>query len=285
MKIYIIIPAHNEEGFITKTLDSLVSQTFLPEKIVVVNDNSTDKTRVITNDYINRYDFISLVDTSSSSEHMPGSKVINAFYQGLKTLDTNYDIICKFDADLIFPSNYLEKIVHHFNANDQTGMVGGFCYIEKGGSWVLENLTNKDHIRGALKSYKKACFEDIKGLKPAMGWDTIDELLAQYHHWDIKTDTSLHVKHLKPTGNTYNPKAKYKQGEAFYRMRYGFGITLIASIKLALLKKKPILISDYLLGYLKAKKSKQPYLVTKDEGIFIRKLRWNKIIKKISKIK
>ncbi len=281
MKIYIIIPAHNEERFISKTLESLISQTCIPERIVVVNDNSTDNTANIAHEFTQKYDFISLISTASSKDHMPGSKVINAFYQGYNTLDKEYDIICKFDADLIFPTNYLEKITTHFQEKETIGMVGGFCYIEKNQKWILENLTNKDHIRGALKAYRKACFEDIKGLKPAMGWDTIDELLAQYHKWDIKTDASLKVQHLKPTGNTYNPKAKHKQGEAFYRMRYGFRITLIASFKLALLKKRPKLILDYLQGFYKAKNVNQSFLVSEDEGTFIRKLRWKKIKEKI----
>jgi len=281
LNIYIVIPAHNEERFISKTLDSLVSQTLPPKKIVVVNDHSTDNTANIVKDFINKHEYISLINTISSKDHMPGSKVINAFYQGYQALDKNYDVVCKFDADLIFPPTYLEKIVDHFQKNKTIGMVGGFCYIEKNGNWELENLTNKDHIRGALKAYRNQCFKDISGLKPAMGWDTIDELLAQYHNWQIKTDESLIVKHLKPTGNTYNPKAKYKQGEAFYRMRYGLVITTIASIKLALLKKKPTLFFDYVKGYLKAKRNHHPFLVSKEEGKFIRNLRWKKIKKKL----
>ncbi|AXT56498.1 glycosyltransferase family 2 protein [Aquimarina sp. MMG015] len=283
MNIYIVIPAHNEELLIAKTLESLVSQTFLPKKIVVVNDNSTDNTKTVVLDFINKHSYISLVNTSSSKDHMPGSKVINAFYKGYTSLDDQYDVICKFDADLIFPKNYLATLVKNFKENQKIGMFGGFCYIQKDNNWILENLTNKDHIRGALKAYRKSCFQDIRGLKPAMGWDTIDELLAQYHNWKIKTDQSLKVKHLKPTGNTYNPKAKYKQGEAFYTMRYGLMITLIASMKLAILKKQPKLLLDYLIGFFKAKKSKQPYLVSKVEGDFIRKLRWKKILQKFSK--
>lgn len=285
MNVYIVIPAHNEELLIGQTLTSLVNQTVLPKKIVVVDDNSTDSTSAKVQKFIDKHPFISLVKTNSSADHMPGSKVINAFYQGFKTLDNNYDIISKFDADLIFPENYLETLITNFKNNPKIGMFGGFCYIQKNDEWVLENLTNKDHIRGALKSYQKACFDAIGGLKPAMGWDTIDELLAQFHNWEIKTDTSLHVKHLKPTGNTYNLKAKYKQGEAFYSMRYGFIITLIASIKLALLKKKPKLIIDYIIGFLKAKKAKRPFLVSPSEGAFIRKLRWRKMLSKISKSK
>jgi len=281
LNIYIVIPAHNEELLIDKTLTSLVSQTFLPKKVVVVNDNSTDQTEAIVHSFIEKHSYISLVNTSSSQDHMPGSKVINAFYQGFKTLDNNFDVICKFDADLIFSENYLAVLSKHFRENPKTGMFGGFCYIYKDGNWVLENLTNKDHIRGALKAYRKQCFMDINGLKPAMGWDTIDELLAQYHQWEIRTDPSLKVKHLKPTGHTYNPKAKYKQGEAFYKMRYGLILTVIASLKLALLKKQPKLVYDYILGFFKAKREQQSFLVSKNEGIFIRNLRWKKIRQKI----
>ena len=78
MNICIIIPAHNEEAFIKSTLDSLVSQTLLPQKIVVVNDNSTDHTEIIVKDFTRQYDFISLVTTDSSEEHIPGSKVLFA---------------------------------------------------------------------------------------------------------------------------------------------------------------------------------------------------------------
>ena len=281
MRVYIIIPAHNEEKYIHNTLASLCNQTVLPDKILVVNDNSTDNTEEIIKGYIAKNKFLNILNISSSGEHIPGSKVINAFNAGLNELDENYDIICKFDADLIFPENYIETIISYFKKDDRIGLVGGFCFIDKNGEWTLENLTNEDHVRGALKAYRKNCFKDIGGLKTSMGWDTVDELLAQYHNWQIVTDKNLKVKHLKPTGKTYNKKAKYKQGEAFYRLRYGLIITIIASLKLALLKRKPLFFLDYIKGYFQAKKANLAFLVSEKEGKFIRKLRWKKIKEKL----
>ncbi|WP_010230566.1 glycosyltransferase [Gillisia marina] len=281
MKIYIVIPAHNEAAYIGSTLESLINQTYSAQKIVIVDDQSNDATPDIVSEYIKQYPFFSLVSITSIEAHLPGSKVINAFNHGLQTLDDDYDIICKFDADLIFPSNYIETIVNHFRSSLEIGMVGGFCSIKKDEKWILENLTNKDHIRGALKAYRKACFKDIEGLKPAMGWDTADELLAQFHGWNIKTDQSLLVKHLKPTGATYNKASKYKQGEAFYRLRYGFLITLIASAKLASRKQDFSLFRDYISGYFKAVSEKQTFLISPAQGKFVRKLRWKKMIEKI----
>jgi len=280
LNFYIIIPAHNEEACIKQTLDSLATQTLLPKQVIVVNDNSTDVTQQIVEEFTSKYPWISLVNTTSSDKHLPGSKIIHAFYKGYQLLDDTYDVICKFDADLVFPNNYLEQLAFHFKENDKLGMASGFCYIEKDSQWVLENLTRKDHIRGALKAYKKACFLEIGKLKPSMGWDTIDELLAKFYGWELLTDETLHVKHLKPTGIGYNKASKHLQGEAMYKMRYGFVITLISALKLAYKKGSYSLFKDYMAGFFKAKKERLSFLVSEEQGAFIRNLRWQGIFSK-----
>lgn len=281
MNYYIVIPAHNEEAFIALTLNSLISQTVLPKKVVVVNDNSTDKTAEIVTAFAKENPFITLVNKTSEAIHLPGSKVIQAFHKGYETLDENYDVIVKLDADLILPANYFETVLNIFEKDAAIGMAGGFAYIEKNGEWILENLTDKDHIRGAFKAYRKACFQQIGNLKPAMGWDTVDELLSKFYDWKVVTDSSLIVKHLKPTGANYNKTARYKQGEAFYTLGYGFLITSIASAKLALMKRKPFLFLDYIKGFVKAKSAKTPLLVTPEQAKFIRKYRLQKMKEKL----
>ena len=281
MKYYIVIPAYNEEKFISLTLQSLVEQTFLPSKIIVVNDSSTDKTGEIALQFAEKNDYISVINKNSQAIHLPGSKVIQAFQKGIESLDENYDFIVKADADLIFPPNYFETIYKHFQLDERIGMVGGFAYIQKNNEWVLENLTNKDHIRGAFKAYRKETFKQIGGLKPSMGWDTVDELLCRFYNWKIVTDENLHVKHLKPTGANYNKASRFKQGEAFYTLGYDFWITSIASLKLAFRKGKPILFLDYLSGFWKAKKAKKPLLVSAEQAQFIRNYRWKKMKEKL----
>ena len=281
MKYYIVIPAHNEAQFIALTLQSLLSQTVLPAKIVVVDDNSTDETSSLIGDFASKHSIVTLVKNISDATHLPGSKVIRAFQKGMETLNNDYDFIVKADADLIFPIKYFETVVAMFQKNDNVGMAGGFAYIEKNGNWILENLTDKDHIRGAFKAYRKKCFLDIGGLQPAMGWDTADELLAKFYGWEVITNQDLKVKHLKPTGANYNKTARYKQGEAFYTLGYGFWITAIASAKLAFMKQKPGLFFDYVKGFWIAKKSKKQLLVTSEQAKFIRNYRLKKMISKI----
>ena len=280
MKFYIIIPAHNEESSLALTLESLIKQTLQPNRIVIVNDNSTDSTQEIAEGFCKEYNYISLINTTSDNKHLPGSKIINAFNKGLETLDDEYEIICKFDADLIFPENYLEQLSLHFRANKKLGMASGFCYIKKGEQWILENLTRKDHIRGALKTYRKDCFKQIGGLRASIGWDTVDELLAQFYGWSIKTDPTLKVKHLKPTGTSYHKSSKHLQGEAMYKMRLGFWLTLITGLKMGYKKKSIHVLMDYIAGYFKAKNNNTEFFVTEEQGTFIRSKRWKGILKK-----
>ena len=281
MKIAIIIPAHNEEQFIKLTLDSLAQQTFKAAQIVVVDDNSTDATYAIACSYSTVLP-IKVVKTSSSAQNIPGSKVINAFNYGLSQIDIeDYDIVCKYDSDLIFPDHYLKDVVTRFRESGTTGMAAGHCTIDKEGKWQVENQNNPDHIRGALKAYRTECFKQIGGLKASIGWDTIDEMLARFYGWEVITIAGLHVKHLKPTGAAYNSRSKYLQGEAFYKMRYGRILTFITAAKMAWNKKQFQLITDYLKGYHLAQKKNLAPLITVEQGRFIRNYRWNGIKSKL----
>lgn len=278
MKIAIVIPAHNEEEFIRLCLLSLCKQTFLPCEVLVVDDNSSDTTAKIVTEFTKQYDFIHLIHHSSSNHHDPGSKIINAFNYGLKELKCVYDVICKFDADLIFPENYLEKLNNAFLTNPQLGMYAGFCYVKKNEVWQMEGLTNQDHIRGALKSYSKKCFEDIGGLKKEMGWDTVDEMLARFYGWETQTNENLAVKHLKPTGQFYASSLANRYGKALYKMDFRFWLSFLSILKLAYLKKSVLFFFRGILSYLKSAWFSQPKkMVEPDQGKFIRAYRWKKM--------
>lgn len=284
MKIAIVIPAHNEAAFIKDCLLSLCKQSYLPSEIIVVNDHSSDETPQVVESIASSYPFVKLVHHASSPQHLPGGKIIQAFYEGYRQLSGPYDVICKFDADLIFPSNYLMTLQQTYNTDARLGMFAGFCYIQNSeGRWVKENLTNDDHIRGPIKSYRNACFQDIGGLKKEMGWDSVDEMLARYHQWKTKTDPTLHVKHLKPTGERYSSSLASRYGEALYKMDNGFVLSALGLLKLAWLKKRSSFFWIALLAYVKAAWIIKPTpIVTQKEGKFIRNYRWQMIFRKFS---
>lgn len=281
MRISIIIPAHNEENHLSLCLDSFVGQTHQPDELIVVDDNSQDTTFQIARTYAKKHPWISALQRKSENKHIPGKKVVDTFNFGLNHA-SDYDLIGKFDADIILPSHYFEEMHSRFQDNRKLGMCSGLLYIKKGEKWVFENIADKNHIRGPIKLYHKTCFEKIGGLRPGVGWDTVDVLLAQYHDFETLTDSSLQVKHLRPTGHGYSTKSSRAKGEALYRMRYGMLLTKIAALKMAWQMKRPGLFFRIITGHMKAAIQNQPHYVTPREGTFIRKLRWKGIFSKIS---
>ncbi|NNF83166.1 MAG: glycosyltransferase family 2 protein [Flavobacteriaceae bacterium] len=280
MNISVIIPVHNEEETIAKTLSSLLSQSLFPNEIIVVDDNSTDNTKSIVNQIVAETSKVRYIYHASTPEHQPGGKIVKAFLKGLELANPNYDIMCKFDADLIFPPNYLEIMADQFSASPQLGMFGGICTVEKNGHWIKESVTGANHLRGALKAYRRGCYEDIGGIKPVFGWDTIDELLAEFHGWSYRIDESLKVKHLKPTASRYLKSRGEPQGRVLYGMRMGPVLTTIRAIIQSFRKRKISYFGQILKGYKLAKHEKMPLLVSKEAGMFIRRRQWGIIRKK-----
>ena len=291
MKFLIIIPTHNEEKNILFCLESLKNQTFRDYKIVVVNDGSTDQTQTIVNEFAAAHpDFE--IENLEKSEHQPGAKVVRTFNKGLEVVDfEEFDVVCKFDADIIFPENYLGKINEIYEKNPKAGMVSGIVKIKKSvfenklafdfrdekKQWVFENISSKNHVRGPIKSYRKECFLDMNGLRPVLGWDNIDVMLAKKHGWEVITIKDLWVKHLRPTAYKYKNQKAEKLGEYFYNIGLSLPLAVISSGKSSLKNRS---IAEFLLTMKSFLIQKGERNLSKEEIKYIRNLRWSQIFKK-----
>ncbi|UOE41889.1 glycosyltransferase family 2 protein [Chryseobacterium suipulveris] len=291
MKFLIIIPAHNEEKNIFFTLESLKNQIFKDFEIVVVNDGSTDKTGEIVENFKSQIPNLKLLNLEKSV-HEPGAKVVNTFNKGLKSVDVqSFDIICKFDADIIFPDNYLKKVNEVYETNPKAGMVSGLVKIKKSvfeknlafdfkdekHQWIFENISSKNHIRGPIKSYRKECFLQMNGLRPVLGWDNIDVMLAKKHGWETVTIKDLWVKHLRPTAYKYKKQKAEKLGEYFYNIGLSFPLAMISSAKSSWKNKS---FSEFFATMKTFLKQSSKRKLTKEEIKHIRNLRWKQIINK-----
>ncbi|OPC44895.1 glycosyltransferase family 2 protein [Elizabethkingia anophelis] len=284
MRFLIVIPTHNEEENILRCLDSLRKQSFQDFSCIVVNDGSTDNTRVLVEDFIEN---IRLSGVESSrftlrnlpkSEHQPGAKVVRTFNKGLEGISMeNYGIVCKFDADIIFPENYLEKVNRVYEENSKAGMVSGLVYIEKNSEWIFENLSSKNHVRGPIKSYRVTCFKEMNGLRPVLGWDNIDVMLAQMHGWDVITIKDIWVKHLRPTAYKYKKQKAEKLGQYFYNIGLNFPLAFVSSAKSSLKNKS---LSEFFITIKSFLKQNSKRVLSPQEIAYIRGLRWNQMLRR-----
>jgi len=299
MKFLIIIPAHNEENNISFCLESLKKQNFQDFVCMIVNDGSTDRTAEIINNFKNQDSRFRVLDLETS-EHSPGAKVVRTFGKGLQALDwKDFDVVCKYDADIVFPTNYLEKINQTFETNPKAGIVSGLVYIKKyksnseiknlrnpnenwldfsnkNNEWIFENLSSKNHVRGPIKAYRKECFEDMNGLRTVLGWDNLDILLAKKHGWDVVTIKDLWVKHLRPTAYKYKSQKAEKLGQYFYNIGLSLPLAIISSAKSSFKNRSAkeffITINSFL-------KQKERQNLSTEEIKFIRNLRWKEFFK------
>ncbi len=294
MRFLIVIPTHNEEKNILFCLESLKNQTFRDYEIVVVNDGSTDKTQDVVSAFISDpmiSDKFSIINLEKS-EHEPGAKVVRTFNKGLETANlSGFDILCKFDADIIFPENYLKKLNALYEENPTAGMVSGIVKIKKSvfeknlafdfkdekNHWIFENISSKNHVRGPIKSYRKQCFEDMNGLRPVLGWDNIDVMLAKKHGWEVITIKDLWVKHLRPTAYKYKNQKAEKLGEYFYNIGLSLPLTVISSAKSALKNKS---VSEFFLTLKSFLKQNGKRKLSDEEIKFVRNLRWGQLFNK-----
>lgn len=279
MSRYIVItPAKDEAEYIEYTLRSIINQTVLPARWIIVNDGSADNTAEIVEKYIEKAGWIRLVNNETSHEQrMGGSKVVRAFDMGYDLVkNEDYDFIVKLDADLTLPENYFEEVMEEFHADPELGLCGGYCVVEKGNGTVREKCADY-HIRGAFKTYRKQCFEEIGGFKPIWAWDGIDEMEAMYKGWKTK-NIELAVLHHRPTTAAYNPYAHaVKCGIESYKGGSDLGLTLVRMIKQML--QKPFVLGGlmFFTGFVKAWFKKEPKHVEPDFGKFIRRFHYKRL--------
>ena len=86
MNYVLITPARNEADYIELTIQSMIVQTKLPLKWVIVSDGSTDSTDDIVKKYLHAYPWMELVRTPERKERHFAGKVIafNAGYEKVK---------------------------------------------------------------------------------------------------------------------------------------------------------------------------------------------------------
>lgn len=252
MNYVLITPARNEEDFIEITIQSMIGQTRLPLKWVIVSDGSTDGTDDIVKKYLPAYSWIELVRTPERKERHFAGKVMafNAGYEKIK--DLNYDIIGNLDADLSFEKNYFEFLLSKFAENPKLG-VGGTPFVEDGKHYDFR-FASTDHVSGACQLFRKACFEEIGGYIPIKGggidWTAVTT--ARMKGWTTRTFTDKVCNHHRKigTGDSSQLMSQFKYGQKNYFL--GGHPLWHLSRSIFQMKNKPYIIGGLLLlwGYL-----------------------------------
>ncbi|MBK8805455.1 MAG: glycosyltransferase family 2 protein [Bacteroidales bacterium] len=272
MKYIVISPVRNEEDYIKLTLDSMICQTVLPQQWILVNDGSTDKTEEIIHEYTQNYSWIKLLTLTDRGFYFPGTGVVNVFNKGYELIEVrDWEFVVKLDVDLEFAPDYFELLLQRLVANVKIGIASGNCLLPINGNWIPEGVQD-DHPVGPSKVYRRACWDQIGGLKPVPGWDLADLLSAQMNSWETACFKDLHIKHYRITGSRRKGvwAPKHLQGRFEYRHGYAFWYTFFKALKD--IPQKPFLIGSIakVFGYLNALFKNEAYLFEPEMRKFLR---------------
>lgn len=222
----LVSPCRNEAAHMRRTLDSVVEQTEVPAKWIVVDDGSTDETSEILAEYAERFDWIEVVQRTDRGARSVGGGVIDAFYAGWRTVNPDdFDYVGKLDMDLILPPTYFTKMMDRMEQDPALGTCSGKAFYpdesnpdgDFQGKLISEGIGD-DMSVGAAKFYRRDCFEQIGGFVRQVMWDGIDCHRCRMHGWTACSwdDPELRFIHLRPMGSS-------DRGILTGRLRHGFG--------------------------------------------------------------
>jgi glycosyltransferase involved in cell wall biosynthesis len=117
LKLSLIIPTFNEERHIEACLKAIAMQTVKPFEVIVVDNNSTDKTLEIAE----KYDFVSVIKESKQGRGYARTAGFNG---------ARGDILARIDADSRIHIDWVERVQKRFNEDSNLAGITGLAYTD-----------------------------------------------------------------------------------------------------------------------------------------------------------
>ena len=266
--------AHNEEANIARTLESVVHQTVLPKRWVIVSDNSTDRTGEIVQEYAVQHGFIELVQVARPPGRNFAAKIL-ALREGYKLLRAvEYDFIGNLDADISLEPSYYQELLQRMNSTPLLGIAAGFVYEEVGGRFQNRRQNRIYSVPHGAQLVRRECFDAIGGYAVLRfgGEDTHAITSARMKGWQARSFPDLRIYHQRHTGNGLGQlRGAFREGQMDYHLGYDF---LIETLKcISRMSERPFLVGGFLrmFGFLWPCVHGDHRAVTKEFIAFLRK--------------
>lgn len=246
----LVTPARNEQAFIKETIESVIRQTVLPLKWVIVDDGSTDGTAALVSQYLEDHLWIELIRRPQRKDRHFAAKV-QAFNEGYtKVKGLRYDVIGNLDADISFESDHMEFLLKKFSDNPRLG-VAGTIFKEDGYSSDKDGFEGNRHVSGQCQLFRRDCWEEIGGYTPHRGGgiDWMAVIKARMKGWTTESFRERWFFHYRPLGTAernavsasffYGQKDYYLGGHPLWELfRVAYRVT-----------KRPLIIGGLALGF------------------------------------
>lgn len=255
----VVTAARNEGEFLPQLADSMLSQKRLPDSWCIIDDGSEDDTPKIVAGLAKRHSWIFGIQKPDRGFYSRGPGNISALNEGI-TATKNGDrsqLVAIMDADVSFDDTATQQIEDSFQSRWKLGIYGGEIVEAKDGDWAPPVVTPPDFVRGAFKVYRRACLEEINGIRPIKGWSVIDNMTAQMRGWEVERDPDLEIKHHRPKGTRDGIGDHRKAARNAYFVDSDPALVIARGLR-RMIREKPLVLGGlaFLGAYFKSKVSK-----------------------------
>lgn len=215
----LITPTRNEAAYINLTIESMIAQSVLPIKWIIVSDGSTDGTDEIVIKIASEHAWIELIRMPErETRHFAGK--VHAFNEGYaRVKDLDFDIIGNLDSDVSFGRDHFEFLLGRFAEQPLLG-VAGTAYFEGASLKYDYKRFNLENVDGQCQLFRRKCFEEIGGYVPIKngGIDVIPVYLARMKGWKSRTFTERAYIHHRKSGTGVGSLlgSNYRSGKKDY---------------------------------------------------------------------
>ena len=175
----------DEEEHLPRLLETIERQERLPNRLLLVNDGSSDRSPEIADAFAARHAFATALHREKrppERDRMVQAPELKAFTWALATV-SHWDVAAKLDADLALSPDLFAEIERRFDADPGLGMAGAYLSSRDERGRLRRQRCPPEHVEGENTFYRRACWQQIEPLPPILGWDTIDEARARLHGW------------------------------------------------------------------------------------------------------
>jgi biofilm PGA synthesis N-glycosyltransferase PgaC len=206
--IAVVVPFLNEAWCLPTFLESIAGQERLPDRLVLVDDGSTDGSAEIADEFARARPEVTVLrraPRAPARDRLAQAHELRAFQSAVKQLDCRWDVVAKLDADLELSPKTIARVEQAFLADRELGMAGvRLCEAGADGDRV-RMVSRPEHVEGATKFYRRACWDDIAPIAPILGWDSFDEVHARSRGWRTQSFSA-------PDGDTLHMRRMGTQG-------------------------------------------------------------------------
>lgn len=279
--LLLITPVRNEEAHIELIADALARQTRPPERWLIVNDGSTDRTPEILAALARRIGFLRVLDTAelpplgAVPDRLATAAEARAFNLALHSVAwEEFTHIAKLDGDTELPPDYFERLLGEFARDPALGLAGG-VYADpapRGSGWEVVGIPCDYHVPGTLKCYSRVCFQAIGGIQERLGWDTIDETYARMRGYRTRAFPELVALHHRPRASADGTlRGRARHGECAYIARFTPSWILLRTFKMALAPPRGLSGAAFLYGYARSAVRRAPRVEDPSFRRFVRR--------------